>query len=213
MTVLSEVAKALRDDIFQRLHHVLPGKIEAYDPSTQKCEVTPLIREVFQDATITLPKLTDIPVVWPRGGGAFVTLPLSKGDTVAIHIAGRSLDKWLAEGGLVTPDDTRKFSIGDAVVYPGLVPFSNNIDAHASNVVVGFESGGQIHIKSDGSVALGSESPSDFVALAQKVLDELNKIATAYNTHTHPVPSLGTSGAPSATFTAASVASTKVSSD
>ena len=188
MTVLSEVTAAVRNDILQRLVHVLPGRIESYDASTQKCAVQPLLREVFPASTITLPKLTDVPVVWPRGGGAFITLPLAKGDTVAIHISGRSLDKWLTEGGEVTPDDTRKFSIGDAVVYPGLVPFSANVDAHASNVVVGFESGGQIHVKSNGDVALGSESPTDFVALASKVLDELNKISTAYNTHTHQVP-------------------------
>lgn len=53
----------------------------------------------------------------------------------------------------------------------------------------------------------------DFVALAQKVLDELGKIETAFNAHTHPTAPNGPVSGPSLTYTKASVAATKVKAE
>jgi len=75
-------------------------------------------------------------------------------------------------------------------------------------------------------ITLGSKNPSEFVALATKVLTELDKIKTAYNTHTHFYSGgtgaaagaivsavTGTTAVPSTTYTSASVAATKVKAE
>lgn len=69
------------------------------------------------------------------------------------------------------------------------------------------------------TVILGAESGAQFVALANLVLDELNKIQTAHNTHVHILagttsavgtPIVATAAPPVITYTAAPVAATQV---
>lgn len=54
-------------------------------------------------------------------------------------------------------------------------------------------------IVADGMVNLGEESPSDFVALAQKVLDQLDLVKNWASGHTHPA-AMGTTGPPNQPF-------------
>lgn len=74
----------------------------------------------------------------------------------------------------------------------------------------------KVVVSASSTVFLGSESGAQFVALSNLVADELNKIQTAINTHTHQVVNVQagaatiTSSTASATYTDASVAATKV---
>ena len=43
----------------------------------------------------------------------------------------------------------------------------------------------RVYLASDGTVHLGEQEASDFVALAQKVLDELNAVKSAFDGHIH----------------------------
>lgn len=55
------------------------------------------------------------------------------------------------------------------------------------------QNGIRILLKDDGKVMLGTE-PTEFVALANLVLDELNKVKDAFNSHTHSFSGTTTSG-------------------
>ncbi|MEM7608184.1 MAG: phage baseplate assembly protein [Myxococcota bacterium] len=67
----------------------------------------------------------------------------------------------------------------------------------------------RVFIAADGVVHLGEQTASDFVALAAKVLTELQNIKTWFDTHTHPT-SMGPTSPPTTPMPApASVAASK----
>ena len=174
------------------LHVSLPGEIKKYDVSEQKADVQLLLKRplVAADGTEldaeSLPLLMDVPVVFPRGGGFFLSLPLAAGDLVHVIFVERSIDQWLDKNGEETdPLDYRMHSLSDAVAYPGLYPRKLSLaDAHASNLVLGEDGGTQVHIEpSNGTIHLGSESAAEFVALAQKTFDEIDAVRSTLNSH------------------------------
>lgn len=54
-----------------------------------------------------------------------LALPVAVGDTGLLIFSDRSLDVWLATGGIVDPGDDRRHALSDAVFVPGLRPFSS----------------------------------------------------------------------------------------
>jgi len=102
-----------------------------------------------------MPVVPDVPVVWPRSGGAQMTMPVRRGDTVLLVFTDRSIDRWLAQGGNVTPDDRRQHDLSDAVAVPGLVPFADfgGVEPSENNddVLVRYD-GSQVRLKPNGAV-------------------------------------------------------------
>ena len=197
---LAELLKIAIDAGQAKLHVSLPGSVETYDPALQVADVQPLLRRtlVATDGTEldaeTLPILRGVPVAFPRGGGGFLSFPLVKGDFVHLVFVERSMDQWLnGDGELTTPADFRMHSLSDPVAYPGLYPRGRALaDAHAENLVWGFEGGAQVHVRPDGEVHLAANEAADYVALADLVKGEIsalrdtvNSLVTAYNAHIH----------------------------
>lgn len=58
------------------------------------------------------------------------------------------------------------------------------LDAHNSDLVLGKDQGLQIHID-DQKIRLGSADASEALAIASKVKEELDRIITGFNAHTH----------------------------
>jgi hypothetical protein len=170
------------------IHVSLPGRIESYDVSQQTADIQPLLQRVLvdEDGTEldpeTLPILHDVPIAFPRGGGCFLSWPLAEGDLVQLFFIERSIDQYLGGNGEITePLDYRMHNLSDAVAYPGCYPRALALsDAHAENAVWGIDGGLQIHVKS-GEIDIGSENAADFVALAQKVFDEIDALKTTLN--------------------------------
>lgn len=181
------------------VHVALPASIEKYDETNQKIDAKPLLKRnvVLSDGSEVLeelPVITDVPVQFPRGGGFFMSLPLAVGDHVLLVFNERSIDKFTqGDGSDTDPTDVRMHDLSDAVAIPGFYPFGKSLaDAHTGNMVLGKDGDIQIHIKPGGEIHLGSENAADFVALAQKVLDELTTaksdragMVSKYNGHTH----------------------------
>ena len=206
---LAEVIRLAIKSAQADIHVSLPGAIQTYDLAEQKADIQLLIKRrlVATDGTElapeSLPLLMDVPVIFPRGGSGsgsfFVSWPLEKGDLVHVHFVERSLDQWLDKQGQETdPLDYRMHSLSDAVAYPGLYPRKLALsDAHAENMVLGKDGGIQIHLKPGGEIHLGSENAADFVALAQKVVDEIDSLKTTVNNFitAHQAPSSHTTTA------------------
>ena len=190
------MSKVLEDAIENRLNSVytmIPGVVKAVDVPAGKCTVQPLIKKKYGDQTVVeQPSITNVPIANYRAGDAFITLPVKVGDTVELRFSQRSLDVWLSNGGNVDPKDGRKFNISDCIAYPGMYPFSDPpVGASANDIVIKNQEATLI-IKPNALELYGN---GDAVALASKVMSELNKIKTAFEGHGHPVTTSGGSGA------------------
>lgn len=162
---LAEVLQVAFDSLAGQVHVAMPGTVVSYDEAAQKASVQPQVQRLVVDQDgneelLSLPELPSVPVVFPRGGGFFVSFPLQAGDQVLLVVCDRELNVWKSKGGDAAPQDPRMHHVADAVAIPGCYPFNDALaDAHASNMVVGKDEGAQIHIKSD-AIHIGSESAS-----------------------------------------------------
>lgn len=166
----------------------LPGRVEAYDPATQKADVQPLVkRRVVDAAGVTqverLPVVPSVPVMFPGAGPYSITFPIAVGDVVLLVFADASLDLWLARGGEVDPEDTRAHAHTDAIAIPGLRDFAHPVTpAPPSSAMV----------LTAGEVRIGSSTAADPVALKS----DLDALKAAYDAHIHPDPASGFTGVP-----------------
>lgn len=180
-----------------QMHVALPGKVESYDASTQTASIKPMVKQVTEaeegEISESLPVIPNVPIAFPRAGGFFVSFPVAKGDTVLLVFCDASIDEWRATDKESEPGDLRKHTLSGAVAIPGVYANANKLsDAHDENMVMGEDGGGQIHIKPNGEVHLGSEDASDWVALADLVKDEIsglrdtvNSFVSTFNGHIH----------------------------
>lgn len=177
---LAQLLNAFRARVMADIRVSTPGKIVRWDPATQLADVAPQVWEQLENEAgdleaVRLPVVCNVPVQFPGAGGLRITFPVAVGDTCLLVFTDRSLDAWLANGGEQAPDDTRRHHLSDAVAFLGIHP---NGAAWG-----GVEAG---------VMTLGSSSgASEFVATADRVLTELNKLRTAFNAHTHTVAATG----------------------
>ncbi len=189
---LIEVIRAAMTELSSEIFVALPGKVEKYDSTKQKADVKPLLKRGFTyddgtDDVDVLPVIPEVPVVFPRGGGYFLSLPIKKGDSVLLVFSDRSLDLFLQSSGKVDldPVDLRQHDITDAVAIPGLYPFPRAIvDDISNDLAMGKEQGAQVRVKTSTVEATSGGSPSaaDFVAMAQKVDDFISKLDAVFRT-------------------------------
>lgn len=175
------------------LHTCLPAAIVSYDFTVQKATVQPLLNKVWADGTtMVMPLLENVPVVFPRSGGASLTFPVNSGDTCMLLFSERSMDLWLSVGGQVNPDDNRKFDLSDAIAIMGLYPFSqpsqaiNNTDVLLTfqNSSITIKANGDIVINTAGTIALGN-SVTELLDVVSQILGFLSS-ATAFTVPSTP---------------------------
>ena len=124
-----------------------------------------------------------MPVLFPRAGEFFLSLPLKPGDLVQIIFNEVGLDEWIDDNAYDTLYNQR-FTLQGAVAIPGVYPSNKRLyNAHKSNLVLGKDKGVQIHIDGD-KIYLGSEA-SEALAIASKVKQELDHIKAMFNSHSH----------------------------
>ncbi len=194
------------------LHTALPGRVEEYSPDAQKVDVKPLIKRriVHEDGTELLeelPIIPDVPVLFPRSAGFFMSFPIVRGDLVMLHFVERSIDKYLeTEGEDTDPDEFRTHDLTDAVAVPGFYPFKLPIqDINTTNLVLGKDEGGiQIHFTPEGSLEVKLSGTSDDAVMLGNVFKMWwdASVKPWLDTHVHPTgtgPS-GPPGSPSPAF-------------
>jgi hypothetical protein len=150
---LAEVIRTALDARLAEVHVSLPARVERYDEVKQLVDVKPLLREAVFDADgveshVSLPVITNVPVVFPGAGGFRLTFPVAAGDTVLLVFAERSLDQWLSSGGgEADPVDLRQHALSDAVAMPGLHTFTKPwTGASTSALTLGKDGGPQVEI-------------------------------------------------------------------
>ena len=153
---LPEVLLTAVSSVLEGAYYCGPGRIEKYDDSLQKASVKPLLMRTttYDDGTkksFELPVIGNVPVIFPRGGGFYFSLPLEKGDNVLLVFCDRSIDKFKSSSGdkPIDPVDLRTNDITDAVAIAGFYPFLKPLKdgtANKGKLALGYDGGAHIKI-------------------------------------------------------------------
>jgi Phage protein Gp138 N-terminal domain len=105
-----------------------PGIIKAYDPVKMTCSVQPALKMVQVtpgangDNTlshVSMPLLTDCPVIFPCGGNTILTFPIALEDECWVDVADRCIDGWWQSGGEQQQMERRMHDLSDGFVTVG----------------------------------------------------------------------------------------------
>ena len=120
-----DVLKIIKDAIQGELANLwtsLPCEVESYNPDAVTVDVYPLIKIPVrmpngEIETVEIPKLMDVPVMFPCAGGFTITHPINVGDECFVSFASRNIDIWWQSGGVQKPFDTRKHDLSDGFAF------------------------------------------------------------------------------------------------
>src|SRR6266850_3505313 len=98
---LAELLKLAIDDRLMDLNVAIPVRVESYDSGKQTVSVVPQLNRALPDGqgnyvTDPLPKVADVPVVFPRCQAFGITFPLVPGDYGQLLINQRNIGAWRA---------------------------------------------------------------------------------------------------------------------
>lgn len=103
----------------------MPGIIVSHERDKNTVTVQPALKlkRIKSDGTaewIQIPELADVPIMYPGGGGATMTLPMKKGDEVLLNFSARNIDKWHQQGGVQEQNvPFRMHDMSDGFAVPG----------------------------------------------------------------------------------------------
>ena len=113
------------------VHVSMIGKIESYNPSTNRASITPVGSYTAPDwQEIPYPTIHNVPLQFPcgNGGKSGCTFPVKTGDTCIIIFADHQIENFLSGE---KSDDMRNHSMNDAYAIPTL--FSDAVPTLKSN--------------------------------------------------------------------------------
>jgi len=183
--------------VLSNMHTCMPAEIvrvHAGAHARQFVDVLPgLQRDVTnedgEDVTETLPVIPMVPVAYMQGGGFFISVPLAVGDIVTLVFAERSLDHWIETakrgGQRAQPaGDVGTHTLEGAIALPcGPAPRPSLLaGVDAADLVIGSPAGIVARFKANGTVNFAEGAAEGALALATKVLTELNRVKTDLTT-------------------------------
>jgi hypothetical protein len=95
------------------VHTSIPAKVKSYFPLLQQVAVEPVIEG--------MPSLEDVPVLWPRGGGYMLHMPLAAGDHVLLTFCEADFSPWRLSGSAMAPALLKRHGLF-AYAQPGAAP-------------------------------------------------------------------------------------------
>lgn len=157
----------------------IPAIVTDVDLSAQTLSAQPAIQAVVrnkenQTQSVTLPILINVPIVFPRGGGFALTLPIAAGDEVLIVFSSRCIDSWWQSGGVGAQVELRMHDLSDgfAILSPTSQPKKmSNISENSVQIrnesgdsFVEIDSTGKIRLVSTSSIELEADVMIDITA-------------------------------------------------
>lgn len=166
----------------------LPGIIQSFDPATMTCKVQPAIQAKFTAPTgeqqwITLPLLTQVPVIFPAAGGYTLTFPIELGDECLVVFSSRCIDLWWLKGGIQLQNDIRMHHLSDGFVIPGARSQPRVIPNIATDAAELRNDSGDTKVRVKDNV-ITLVSPTE-VVLETPLLKVSGDIRDNYHTNTH----------------------------
>jgi phage gp45-like len=153
----AEVINDLMRKISGGIRVAMPASIESYDFKTQKADIKIDMQELYHNGTsLDYPVLSGVPVIFPRCGGASITMPIMRGDTCLVMFLDRDSTAWLLGGKNVKPKSMRSHHLSDAVAIMGLSPFTNKSPSkNNTDMLISFD-GSEIVLKPKGNIDIFS---------------------------------------------------------
>ncbi len=170
---LAALLLAQKRDILASLNCHQIGEIVSYDRVRQAATVKIASQRVVYNRAqpgdqlqgnpmlVDYPILTDVPVLFPMGGGGHFFAPVKPGDACLVLFNDRDIDAWFETGSTAPPNSPRLHSLSDGIALTGLRSVLNPSDAPAG--YAGFQNGGGtptttgwVLIDEDGNVQIGS---------------------------------------------------------
>ena len=134
MQTSNEVKDVIKDWIkkgAEDVHVSMIGKINSYDPASNRASITPVGSLTAPDwQEIPYPTIHNVPLQFPcgNGGKSGCTFPVKPGDTCIIIFADHQIENFLSGA---NSDDMRNHSLNDAYAIPTL--FSGGVPTLKSN--------------------------------------------------------------------------------
>jgi len=173
-----ELIETAFDEYFRRFAGPMLAEVKTYNALQQTADVQPIVKIYFQDHLVSMPIIRSVPIQWPGGSDGALTFNLASGDIVGIIPQGVDISNWVASGTINQAAATaRKLSLSDVVAIPRFRSIANPLPPTAYSVLGPVLSGP--------TVFLGDSTATEFVALANLVLNELTAIKTWADTHVH----------------------------
>ena len=123
MQTSNEIKEVIKDWIRkggENIHVSMIGRIDSYNPSTNRASITPVGSFTAPDwKEIPYPAIHNVPLQFPcgNGGKSGCTFPVRPGDTCIIIFADHQIENFLSGE---KSDDMRNHSLNDAYAIPGL---------------------------------------------------------------------------------------------
>lgn len=204
---LPEIIFAAVDRRLRGVHTALPAKVVSYDVATQTAKVEISVKlEIRPGEYEQPPPLEEVPVLWPRGGGYYVHLPLAAGDCVLLVFSEQDPSEWYTQEEVTEPPLTKRHGLYPFAI-PGAAPLSKAIASPPEGATLGKEGGASVTVTGS-NVALGSPTAADFVALATKVDANFNALKSHF--HEGVTAGAGVTGASTALSSLVATGSTTV---
>ena len=155
--------KRLQDSIFTSL----PASVTSYNASQQSVDVEIDVRlpsSTAREEQLTA-ALTDVPIIFPSGGGGILSFPIKAKDKVLLCFTKYSLDKWKEKGAGVC-GESRQHDFNDAVAIAGLFtvdsgsnlkPNPDDVELKAFGSTVTLLASGDIQLTPAGKTIIDSD--------------------------------------------------------
>lgn len=157
----------------------MPGKIVKFDPASQTATVKVSYKPRLNGEATEIPDLLEVPVIFPRGGGAALTWPVKAGDGVMLSFQSRNLDNWYEKGDASEAATARMHSLSDAVAHLGMEPSTRKLENFNNEHTELRSEDGKNKLAFDqknGKFAMtGAGGKYDLFAIVESMLDYLAK--------------------------------------
>lgn len=124
--MMQEFVEAVKNTVKKELtgiHTAVPGRIISYNSDTGLATVLPIMKYRLPNGTsIDYPKVTDVPVLFPRTKTASIAVPVNQGDGCLLIFAENTTDYWLYGQETAT---SLPFDLSNAICIPGLYSSAN----------------------------------------------------------------------------------------
>lgn len=153
----TEIVKVLQEKISSNLRVAMPGTIENYDFKSCKASIKIDMQELYRnDTSVDYPVICNVPIIFPRCGGAEISMPVKRGDTCLVIFMDRDIDNWLLGASGTKPETKRIHHLNDAVAIMGLSPFNKPGSAkNATDMMISYD-GSRVVLKPKGIVEIES---------------------------------------------------------
>lgn len=155
---IADAIGAAFDYMIANVHTAIPAIITAYDNNTKRAIVKPTIKRTYSNGKVlSMPTISNVPVVMPRNKIAGLDMPVNIGDSVLLIFSERSLERWLFSnaGDEVESGVDRKFDLTDAIAIIGLFPLQN-IGETEDGALTLYNKKAKIKINKDSKIAIGN---------------------------------------------------------